>query len=324
MLKDGEHIKMIQQEYRQEYVTINGIEQYLLHYPQENKPVLLFLHGGPGGAEHLLAHYVEPYFQEIVTQVHWDQRGAGKTFLKNKQNKPQSVEQMLEDLHQVVKHLQKVYHVQKVVLLGHSFGSVLGSLYALQHPENVMVYIGAGQVINMMENEREGYLLAVNNAQKAGNQKQIRILEKLEGYPPKDKELLMKQLPKVRQISMKNSKNASELSASEQIKIASKSPCFHLSDAISLLNANKVNRQIIFQLLDFDLRSYSKQYQVPVHYIAGEQDITTPASITQKYFEEIEAPQKSCVIMAGAGHNMMYEKPEEFAKELKKLVGAVF
>ena len=90
-------------DYREEYVTINGIPQYLLHYPQENKPVLLFLHGGPGAAEHLMAYKLNPYFSEIVTQVHWDQRGAGKTLLKNKQNgSSQSLEQMMEDLHQVV------------------------------------------------------------------------------------------------------------------------------------------------------------------------------------------------------------------------------
>ncbi len=309
---------MTQKEYREEYVTVNGIEQYLLHYPQENKPVLLFLHGGPGGAEHLLAHYLNPHFREIVTQVHWDQRGAGKTLARNKQNGlPQSIEQMVEDLHQVVGHLQKVYHTQKVILLGHSFGSIIGSLYTLQHPENVLAYIGSGQVVNMMENERQGYLLAKENAQKAGNQKQIRMLEELEGYPPKDKDLMLKQLPKVRKLSPRN---PAELSAGKQFRIIRQSPCFHLSDISSLLKANKANRQLLYELLDFDLRSYSKQYEAPMHYISGEFDHTTPASITQKYFEELKAPQKSCVVLQDAGHNMMYEQPQEYVKVLRNIV----
>ena len=161
-------------EYREEYVMMNGMKQYLLHYPQENKPILLVLHGGPGGAEHLLAHYLNPYFKEVVTQVQWDQRGAGKTWLKNKSaDGPQSIEQMVDDLHAVVKHLQEVYQMQKIILLGHSFGSILGSLYALQYPENVLAYIGSGQVVNMMENERESYLLALKTTKERGNQKQI-------------------------------------------------------------------------------------------------------------------------------------------------------
>lgn len=36
-------------DYEEEYVKINGDEQYLLHYRKKDKaPVLLYLHGGPG------------------------------------------------------------------------------------------------------------------------------------------------------------------------------------------------------------------------------------------------------------------------------------
>lgn len=309
---------MMNNDYKEEYVTINGIPQYLLHYSQENKPVLLFLHGGPGAAEHLMAHKLNPYFSEIVTQVHWDQRGAGKTLLKNKQNgTPESLEQMMEDLHQVVLYLQKVYHTQKIILLGHSFGTIIGSLYAIRHPENVLAYIGSGQVISMMENEREGFCLAKKCAKQSGNHKQLQMLDKLEGYPTKDKELLMKQLPKVHQLV---AKEASGMSSGEMLQIMRKSPCFHFSDIMSILKSSGVNRQLIMQILDFDLRDYSKHYQVPVHYILGESDYTTPVSITQKYFEEIDAVEKSCVVIPGAGHNLMYEKTKEYTRELHKIV----
>ncbi|WP_242872334.1 hypothetical protein [Clostridium coskatii] len=44
---------------------------------------MLFLHGGPGLAESTLSHIFQEKWEEIFTIVHWDQRGAGKTFTKN-------------------------------------------------------------------------------------------------------------------------------------------------------------------------------------------------------------------------------------------------
>lgn len=71
-----------------EFVNINGIRQFLLHYPckDKNLPVLLFLHGGPGMAESVFAHAFQPEMTDLYTVVHWDQRGADKTLSKNKKN----------------------------------------------------------------------------------------------------------------------------------------------------------------------------------------------------------------------------------------------
>ena len=48
--------------YREEYVRINGISQYLLHYPAAPEaPVLLQIHGGPGAPASVFAYLVEAY-----------------------------------------------------------------------------------------------------------------------------------------------------------------------------------------------------------------------------------------------------------------------
>lgn len=62
-------------DYKEEYVNINGILQYFLHYKKKDgAPVLLFLHGGPGFFEHLMAYKLDEAWGDCVTQVHWDQR----------------------------------------------------------------------------------------------------------------------------------------------------------------------------------------------------------------------------------------------------------
>ena len=188
--------------FEEEYVFANGIEHYLLHYPKApGTPVLLYLHGGPGSVESLFAYQLDSAWGEMFTHVHWDQRGAGKTLRRNgRRDRPESMEQMLADLHGVIGHLRRKYQTERVVLLGHSWGSVLGSLYVLRHPETVLAYIGVGQVVGMMENERTAYRETLEMARRAGNEAHVRALEQMGDYPPNDPERLLKLLPRMRRI----------------------------------------------------------------------------------------------------------------------------
>ncbi|WCR29474.1 alpha/beta hydrolase [Paenibacillus thiaminolyticus] len=110
-----------------EYVSINGIDQFLFHSGAScHNPVMLFLHGGPGSAKSLFTRVFQEKWEEIYTVVHWDQRGTGKTLTRNPDKLP-SIDLMLQDLFEVIQHLKRQYNMQKIVLFGHSWGSVLGS-----------------------------------------------------------------------------------------------------------------------------------------------------------------------------------------------------
>lgn len=307
-------------KFEEEYVPINGIDHFLLHYPKaSNAPVLLFLHGGPGSVESLFAYELDRVWGDMFTHVHWDQRGAGKTLRRNKDiGMPESVEQMLDDLHGIIGHLQQKYQINKVVLLGHSWGSLLGSLYVQKHPENVMVYIGVGQVINTMENERTAYRETLEQAKKAGNQKHIQALENMGDYPPNDPELLLKLLPKIRKVQEAYDKGpVSGSSLGEMLKIVRRSPSFQWGDIVSFLRIMKVNHPLHLQMLTFHLDDSLPHYNVPIHYILGEVDTIAPTSLGKAYYDSIDAPHKTLTVIPGAGHNPMYECPDEFAAALR-------
>lgn len=306
--------------FEEEFVAVNGIEHFLLHYPKgPGTPVLLYLHGGPGNFESLFAYRLDQAWGALFTHVHWDQRGAGKTLRRNRKNGlPQSVEQMLEDLHGIVGYLRQKYGADRIVLLGHSWGSLLGSLYAQRHPEHVLAYIGVGQVVDMMENERTAYGETLALAKKAGNQKHIRALEKMGDYPPSDPEALLKLLPKMRKIQEAYDDGpASGSGLGDLIKTARRSPSFQWGDFVSFLRIMQVNRPLYPQMLSFSLYHQSPRYQVPVHYILGAADTITPTSLGTAYFQTIDAPHKTLTIVPGAGHNPMYERPEDCAAALR-------
>jgi pimeloyl-ACP methyl ester carboxylesterase len=302
----------------EEYVLINGIHQYLFHSgTSDEHPVLLFLHGGPGSSAALFAHAFQDKWEELFTVIHWDQRGTGKTLTKNPANYP-TLDVLLQDVLEIVHSLKSRYHQQKVVLLGHSWGSVLGSLFIQGHPEEVAYYIGVGQVINKRASERLGYIKVKEVIVQANDQGNLKKLEALGDYPGEQldtqwvkKSLQLRKLQGKYHLTMKS--HASPLTA------LLTSPLFHFSDLPALIKGNKANKELMTFLGRFDLHAESAEYDVPLYYIVGEQDWQTPVALTQDYVQRITAPEKKISIIPNAGHMPMVDQPALFLSILRDI-----
>lgn len=304
----------------EEFVLINGIHHYLYHRgTNPSNPVLLFLHGGPGSAESLFTRVFQGKWEELYTVVHWDQRGAGKTLTRNPDKLP-TMDLLLQDLYEIIQYLKRTYNKQKIVLLGHSWGSVLGSVFIRRYPEEVAYYIGAAQVVNMLENERIGYNKVKELIEQAGDTKSLRKLEAIGEYPGERivfKKDFLRKVEKVRKLQGKYNIGL-KLDFSTWITVF-RSPIFQFSDLIAFLRIFRANAKLHEFLGDFNLRAEAASYKVPVYYILGDRDWQAPYVIAQTYFEEIEAPNKRIFILADAGHMTMMEQPELFFEALSEI-----
>ena len=305
--------------FREEYVTLSGIEHYLLHYQTKpDNPVLLFIHGGPGQSESMMAYVVEEYEKRNYNIVYYDQRGAGKTYLRNKKEKPDT-EILKNDLLEIVLYLKKVYQKEKIGILGHSWGSVLGSMFALEHPEHTLCYIGCGQVVDLMENERVGYLKLKNAIEKSGNKKDQKRLLKIGEYPVDYFDMqVYKKMGMVRKLQGKY--NLAMSFDKSMIRIFMKSPIMGLRDILPFLTGIMVNMQVMSDLMSFDLRQKGVAYQVPVYYVLGENDQQTPVELGKKYFDEIKAPVKKMYLIKNAGHCPMLDNTVDYRNAIFEIV----
>lgn len=304
--------------YIEEYVSINGINQYLFHCGKSyDNPVILFLHGGPSNAESLFAHAFQEKWEDIFTVVHWDQRGSGKTLTRNPDKYP-TIELMLKDLYEITQYLKKRYNKQKIIILGHSWGSVLGSTFIRQYPDEVAYYIGVGQVINILENERVGYEKVKELILQTGDRKALKKLEDIGDYPGnKYDSNFMKKCMKLRKLQGKY--DLAVKSGLSTFITAFKSPIFEFSDGLALLKGMKANEKVYEFLFSFDLNSQSFEYKVPVYYILGGDDWQTPFVIAQDYFNKIIAPNKNSYIIPNAGHMTMRDQPKLFFEALLEI-----
>ena len=157
--------------YESGFVEIGGIEQWIqIRGADEKNPILLWVNGGPGGSTMFDSFAFEPW-EKHFTVVMWDQRGEGKTFEKYGRAfaETMTVERMSEDGIEVAEYLGKRLPGAKVVLLGHSWGSILGVHMVKRRPDLFSAYVGTGQVVAVRQQCEAAYPLLLDIARKQGN-----------------------------------------------------------------------------------------------------------------------------------------------------------
>ena len=170
----------------QGYVPINGIGQWITVTGAAcGNPVILFLHGGPGNALSPYADAIYAGWERHYTLVQWDQRGAGMTYAKQRptDDVPLTLEQMRDDGIAVARYLRQRLGKDKVILMGSSWGSILGVHMAKARPDLFHAYVGTAQVVNARDNEAGMYRQVLALAQAAGDSATVDKLAAL-GAPP--------------------------------------------------------------------------------------------------------------------------------------------
>ena len=151
-----------------QYLNINNSRQYVLIRGKDtSNPVLLFLHGGPGASATALLRKFNSDLENHFTVVYWDQRNTGKSFNQNTSKDEIKVSNYLNDVEYLTTYLKNKFKVDKIFLVGHSWGSRLG-MYAIQkHPENYSAFVGVGQELASFEGEKLSYEYTLNKDRKS-------------------------------------------------------------------------------------------------------------------------------------------------------------
>ena len=136
------------------YVDINGTKQWINIYGENlDNPVLLYLHGGPGSATSDIDYAFTRKWADVYTIVTWDQRNCGKSYDKNQNGIELTKELFLEDGKELTEFILEYMSVDKITILGHSWGTIYGANLVLEYPEYYECYIGTGQLVDSTENE---------------------------------------------------------------------------------------------------------------------------------------------------------------------------
>lgn len=157
-----------------ENIEINDVMQCVsICAEKKDAPLLLYLHGGPGDAALPLVLKYNKALEKDFTVVVWEQRGAGKSYYKFAQDEELTIDTFVGDTHELVTHLLEKFSQEKLYLVGHSWGSVIGLKFIQQYPQLIHTYVGCGQVVNMQKSSQMAYDFALTKNIAAGNQKNV-------------------------------------------------------------------------------------------------------------------------------------------------------
>ncbi|MDX1479398.1 MAG: alpha/beta hydrolase [Saprospiraceae bacterium] len=308
-----------------EQIDLNGTRQWVYFRGRDTtKPLLLFLHGGPGTAATGLIRKFIPELENRFIVVHWDQRGAGKSFSEGGKRADFTVEQMIADVGTLTEIVLDRFGQDKLYLMGVSWGSYLGIEAVCRWPEYYTAYIGSGQVVFQDLGEKLSYRYALKQSMAHHDSAAIKSLEKI-GPPPYQAKKHVRSIMKQRHVlaryggSFHNrtvQREFSRLATLWQVEE------YNLLDKFNWIRGQLRSERIlgpVFRQIDF--RVTAPRIDLPVYFAQGKYDMQTPTSLVQEYFDLLQAPLKSLRIFRGSAHLPLAEEKEEFLAFLDEVIG---
>ncbi len=112
--------------------TIDTADSRLSYRTFGSGQPLLIINGGPGMNSDGFVPLAEKLSENNLA-ILYDQRGTGKSTLKNSSADTMAMDLLVSDIETLRKHLK----LEKWIVLGHSFGGMLASYYATKHPDRI-------------------------------------------------------------------------------------------------------------------------------------------------------------------------------------------
>jgi pimeloyl-ACP methyl ester carboxylesterase len=297
-------------------VELNGYPQWLLIRGQDvSKPLLLFLNGGPGESNMWTAHYAMKELEQHFVCVNWDQRGTGKSFRPGPPPETMTIDQFVKDTIALIELLRARFGQQKVLLLGHSWGSMLAMKVAAARPDLLYAVIGMGQFVDGKRGEDLSYRYVLERAHAEHNRKAIRILEQLGGSDTFRKDGRFVQ----RRWLVRYGGFLHAIGTGEFLSILLNTPEYSIGDCISNLRMRDMKfscRWLGDEYLGVNLLQEIPELSVPVVFFAGSYDYATPFVLVEQFYATLQAPFKKLIWFEHSAHNPDIEEPDKFQREL--------
>jgi proline iminopeptidase len=303
-----------------ERVTLGGVKQWIsIRGYDRGNPVLLFLHGGPGSANLAKLRLQCPELERHFVVVTWDQRGAGKSQAAFDAD-TLTVEQIVSDTHELILLLKPRLGVDAVYLMGFSWGTVPGLLIAARYPEDLHAYIGAGQIVNYAEGERQSLAYVQGMARERNDVEALQALSAIDpAYNTGD---WYHQLMTQRAWLLKyDGVYRHTDSYNHEALMLLRAPEYSLVNFALWPGASARSLKTFWPaLMQLDLAEMVPEVQVPVYFLSGRHDWNSPYPLVEVYFDELRAPAgKELIWFEDAAHDVFFDQPAQVVEALLRI-----
>ncbi|MCL2065438.1 MAG: alpha/beta hydrolase [Candidatus Cloacimonetes bacterium] len=283
-----------------------------------NAPVLLFLHGGPGMPQYGLTQKYPTFLEEHFIVCWYEQRGAGLSYDKAIDYEQMTIENIILDTIEVTNYLRERFQQDKIYLIGHSWGTLIGIKTIKQYPELFHAYIGVAQIVNQLKSEKLAYQYMLEQYKEQNNRQMIK---KLERFNILESNIIPLDYVKFRDKPMH------ELGIGTTYKMKSvitgiflpimRNKNYTFSERINIWRAkSKIlnNTNLWEKMTETGLFIKIDSVDIPIYFLHGIFDYTVNYSLTQEYFDSLNAPTKRFYTFDKSAHSPIFEEPERVTK----------
>ena len=301
-----------------EKVRLGGVDQWLIIRGQDvNKPVLLFLSGGPGASEAGRVLRFNRELEKHFVVVIWEQRGCGKSYPSFNPQSDLTVDQYVSDTIDLTEMLRSRFAEQKIYLVGHSWGAIIGVRAAQQRPDLFHAYVGTAQMVDVLETDQMIYRMVMDHSRQSGDTQFVQTLT-TQGEPPYlgkspiqpystlfGREYSLYEFP--------NTKSEEYRNDGDILMLMLKQPEYGWLDRVYYLLGLMNTFNVVYpQLQVMDFRSDAAQLDLPVYMVLGRNDMNNPYQIPEEYFNRLQAPSKQLTFFEDSGDGMIWEEAAKF------------
>lgn len=293
------------------FVSLNGSPQWVTIQSEDcRRPVLLFIHGGPGNPLSPFAQALYGPWAQDFTLVQWDQRGAGRSYGKNLPARelepeefaatPLTLDLMASDGIALAEHLRARLGHRKLVLTGSSWGSALAVEMAARRPDLFHAYVGVSQLVGPAD-LAASLALTQQRARELGDEPALATLRSLGPLPWTDPRSFGKLRRLIRGYEARRTDPGPAWRPAPGYDSPQDAAAYEAGEEFSFLKFVGLRGDgLLWQL---DLMATRADLAVPVFLVQGEEDLLTPPTVTRAYFERLSAPRKQLVTVPRAGHD---------------------
>jgi pimeloyl-ACP methyl ester carboxylesterase len=297
------------------FIRAGGIDQWIaIQGDDARNPAILYLHGGPAEAQ-------SPFLSEFVpwerdyTVVNWDQRGAGKTFARNGTSTPDvTVERMALDAIEVAEYVRRRLRKERIIVVGQSWGAVLGLHAVMLRPEIFAAYVGTGQPVTWVLSLEARERFARRQMEAAGDTAALKTLDSVSSFSPTDFKRLNA-----------SSKWRWAPSDVEYLKIErafiGPAPESAKGDAASWIAGGDFSGPKLWPAItSFDARQLGRDgFKVPIFVIQGRDDHIVSFDAAKAFVDSVQAPAKAFIPIDG-GHFACFTDSTQFIAAMNEYV----
>lgn len=309
-----------------EEITLGGVKQWIfIRGTDQNNPVMIFLHGGPGAPLPGISssRTLDAELIKHFTVVHWDQRGTGKSYNPNIDIRTMTYDQLVEDCNELIDYVRDRLDVEKVYLVGYSSGSVIGAKTAYKYPDKIHAYIGVAQIINDYEKQKVSYDFIAEEAEKAGDDDVLNAL-KVIGPPPyhsaEDQDEINGYISKYGGVIRGD--GAAQLGILVTSLLTS--PEYSFSEGIYsfMLKDYEFTMNIMWEDVgNVDIRDEIQNIEVPVYFFEGEYDMANSTILVEEFYSTLDDKEGvSLYYFENSAHFLLIEEKERYEDLLINVV----